>query len=60
MKVNAEFIPQEPYAELTLRRFPTTLYKKIKAVSQQYHVSVPSLIVQCCEFALKSMGGESE
>ncbi len=60
MKINAKFIPQEPYAELTLRRFPTALYKKIKAVSQQHHVSVPSLIIQCCEFALNNMGGESK
>ncbi len=36
MKINAKFIPQEPYAELTLRRFPTALYKK----SKPYHNSI--------------------
>ncbi len=60
MGFEAMFIPQEPYTALTLRRFPTELYKKIKSASRERHVSILLFIIQCCEFALESIEGETQ
>ena len=60
MEDDAIFIPQEPYVELALRHFPMNLYREIKYASRTRHVSMLAFIIQCCEFALESIGEESQ
>ncbi len=55
-----QFILQEPYVALTFRHFPTNLYQKIKFASQERHVPISAFIIQCCEFTLENMEGESQ
>ena len=39
-------------------RLPLELTQKMENIAQEKHVSLNNLVVQCCEYALNSMGDE--
>lgn len=39
-------------------RLPLELTQKLENIAQEKHVSLNNLVVQCCEYALDSMGDE--
>ena len=43
-----------PYLSRTLR-FPADLYQQLKDAAVEHHISVSSLVAQCCEFALQNL-----
>ncbi len=51
-------IKKTEYVNKTFR-MPADLIKKLEILAQEKHVSLNNLVVQCCEYALENLAGDT-